>query len=227
MQPQQPHIVKTFDIEIRDLKDKVTQMAINCEEQIEIATQAFIEMDMALARKIIQADERINQLQREIEEDAVQFLAKRQPMAVDLRLPLSAIKIASELERIGDYTANVARRVIRLSQNPTSEQSDCIVNMATISKRMLHDAVNAFLELKLQKAIDVWKKDDEIDHHFTRLMEMLRIQMLEKTYSIEDCTQLIFMGRCLERIGDHITNIAENIYFTATGQTYISQFDEQ
>lgn len=226
MKSQQEHIVKSFDTEINDLKDKITQMAINCGEQIETVTQVFIEMDISLAEKVIKADERINQYQREIEENAVQFLAKRQPMAVDLRLPLSAIKIASELERIGDYTANIAKRVIKLTETPLPGQAEHIIKMANISRTMLHDAVSAFLGLKLQKAEDVWKKDDEIDLHFIGLMEMLRLQMLEKTHSIEDCTQLLFMGRCLERIGDHITNITENVYYTATGQTYISQFDD-
>jgi len=146
---------------------------------------------------------------------------------MDLRLPLSAIKIASELERIGDYTANVAKRVIKLSQKPVPEQAERIIKMADISRTMLHDAVNAFLKLDVQKAVVIWKKDDEIDNHFSRLVEMLRNQMQDQTHPIEDCTQMIFMGRCLERIGDHITNIAENIYYTATGQTYISQFNSQ
>ncbi len=220
----QAHIVKSFDTQIQDLKDKVAQMAKACETQIESATQVFSRMDISLAQDIITADERINQFQREIETEAVQFLVRRQPMAADLRLPLSAIKIASELERIGDYTANIARRVIKLSQKPGPEQAERIIKMADISRTMLHDAINAFLELEIQKAVEIWKKDDEIDNHFSRLMEMLRNQMQDQTHSIEDCTQMIFMGRCLERIGDHITNIAENIYYAATGQTYISQF---
>jgi phosphate transport system protein len=223
----QAHIVKSFDTQIQGLKDNVTQMAIACEAQIETATQVFIQMDISLAQEIIKADERINRFQREIEREAVQFLARRQPMAVDLRLPLSAIKIASELERIGDYTANIAKRVIKLSRKPVPEQAERIIKMADISRAMLHDAVNAFLELNIQKAVEIWKKDEEIDHHFSRLMEMLRNQMQDQTHPIEDCTQMIFMGRCLERIGDHITNIAENIYYAATGQTYISQFSDQ
>ncbi len=223
----QAHIVKSFDMEIQGLKDRITQMATACESQIEGVTQVFSQMDISLARDIIKADERINRFQREIEQEAVQFLARRQPMAMDLRLPLSAIKIASELERIGDYTANVAKRVIKLSQKPVPEQAERIIKMADISRTMLHDAVNAFLKLDVQKAVVIWKKDDEIDNHFSRLVEMLRNQMQDQTHPIEDCTQMIFMGRCLERIGDHITNIAENIYYTATGQTYISQFNSQ
>lgn len=223
----QAHIVKSFDMEIQGLKDRVTQMATACESQIESVTQAFTQIDIPLARDIIKADERINRFQREIEADAVQFLARRQPMAMDLRLPLSAIKIASELERIGDYTANTAKRIIQLSQKPLPEQAERIIKMAEISREMLHYAGTAFLKLDVEKAVEIWKKDDEIDNHFSRLVEMLRNQMQDQTHPIEDCTQMIFMGRCLERIGDHITNIAENIYYTATGQTYISQFSGQ
>ncbi|CCK81366.1 MULTISPECIES: phosphate signaling complex protein PhoU [Desulfobacula] len=222
----QEHIVKSFDKEIKSLRDKITLMAKSCEDQINGATQAFVHMDAELAQNIIKGDSHINRFQREIEDNAVRFLAKRHPLAVDLRQILSAMKIASELERIGDYTANIAKRIANLSEKPLSDASDLIMKMAQTCKIMLHDAIDAFLSLNIKQAVAVWQKDDEIDGYFSEMMTMLQEQMQYETTAINDCTQLIFMGRCFERIGDHITNIAENIYYVVTGQNYIDQLEE-
>lgn len=222
----QNHIVKAFDGEIDNLDKKIIALAKSCENQLAGATRALKNLDISLAKKIVKKDAKVNSLHREIEEDAVRFIAKRQPMAVDLRHLLSAMKISSELERIGDYAANVAKRVMHISSAPSPEAIALIIEMAEICDVMIRDAKDAFVLLDIKKAVAVWKMDDEVDSKFARLMSLVRRQMQADTRTVGDGTQLIFMGRCCERIGDHITNIAEDIYFISTGQNYVGQFEE-
>jgi len=222
----QNHIVKAFDGEIDNLDNKITTLAKRCGKQLAGATKALNNLDISLAKNVIKEDAQINSLQREIEDEVVKFIAKRQPMAVDLRHLLSVMKIASELERIGDYAANVAKRVLHLTSSSSSREAiDLILEMARTCQVMILDVKEAFSLLDTQKAVAVWQMDDEIDSKFARLMSLVRTQMQENKDAVGDGTQLIFMGRCCERIGDHITNIAENIYFISTGQNYIDQFE--
>lgn len=221
----QDHIVKSFDIEIAQLKEAITAMAKKCENQLEKAVQALEIMDHTLALKVVSADETINECQRNIEEKSVEFLARRQPLAVDLRQLLCVMKIASELERIGDYAANIAKRVTMLSKAPSKEIKQLIISMANTGRIMLHDATMAFLMLNVEKAVEVWNKDDEIDADYIKFMTLLKQKMQEKTDMVEDGTQLMYMGRGCERIGDHITNITEDIYYIISGKNFLGQFD--
>lgn len=215
----QSHIVRSFDTEIEGLKKKIIALAKNCEQQLSMAIDAFTAMDTDLAKTVVEQDGQINSLQRDIEEEAVRFLARRQPIAVDLRQLLSVMKIAGELERIADYAANFSKRVSRLKTSPSQEPSDLIIEMAKVCQLMIHDAMDAFLKLDVEKAKAVWHKDDDIDAMFAKMVTLVQQQMQE-TSEIEDGTGLIFMGRCCERIGDHITNMAEDIYFIKTGKNY-------
>ena len=214
------HIVKAFDSEIEGLKKKILLLAKNCEQQLSKSIDAFNAMDIDLAKAVVARDEEINRLQRDIEEEAVSFLARRQPIAVDLRHLLSVMKIAGELERIADYAANFSKRVSRLNSPASQEPSDLIIEMAKICQVMIHDAMEAFLTLDVEKAKLVWHTDDQIDTMFAKMVTLVQQQMQENTFGIQDGTGLIFMGRCCERIGDHITNMAENIYFIKTGKNY-------
>lgn len=223
----QGHIVKAFDAEVENLNKKIIAMAKSCEGQLSRATKAFSKLDTDLAEKVIKKDDHINRLQREIEDNSVQLLAKRQPMAADLRHLLSVMKIASELERIGDYAANVAKRVTKLTDISFKEPVDLIVEMANICSRMINDAIDAFLDFDIEKSVAIWHRDDEIDEKFAGMMILARQRMQDKKDDIEDCTQLIFMGKCCERIGDHITNIAEDIYYMATGENYVGMLEDQ
>ena len=189
------HIVKAFDEEIKGLNQRIADMAGLCEDQLARATDAFRNLDKELA------------------------------VAVDLRHLLSAMRIASKIERIADYAANIGRQVTELSQAPAREAADLIIDMAEICRTMLKDAVDAFLEMDTDKAEAVWKRDDEVDRKFARMMRFVRRQMQDEANAIADGTQLIFIGRFCERIGDHITNISEDIYYTKTGQSYIGSFD--
>lgn len=221
----QDHIVKSVDIEIAQLKEAITAMAKKCENQLEKAVQALEIMDHTLALKVVSADETINECQRNIEEKSIAFLARRQPMAVDLRQLLCVMKIASELERIGDYAANIAKRVTLLSKMPPKESKQLIISMANTGRIMLHDSIMSFLMLDVEQAVEVWNKDDEIDADYIKCMTLLKKQMQEKTDMVEDGTQLMHMGRSCERIGDHVTNITEDIYYIISGKKFLGQFD--
>ncbi|MFH2093918.1 MAG: phosphate signaling complex protein PhoU [Pseudomonadota bacterium] len=221
----QSHIVKAFDAEIKILNQTITTMAKTCEEQLGLAIQAFNTLDISLAEQIIKDDRHINQFQRDIEENCVRILARRQPVAEDLRYILSAMKMAAELERIGDYAGNMAKRVTYLSKSPSTEVVALICEMANLCQKMLTDVMDSFQSLDIEKAIAVWHQDNEIDKKFARTMTLVRKQMQDDAAAVDDATQLIFIGRCCERIGDHITNMAEDIYYIATGKNYIDRFE--
>ncbi len=223
----QEHIVKSFDAQIDALNRKIEETAKACESQLSSAAQAFEYVDKDLAKSIVKKDDNINRLQREIEDACVRLLALRQPMAADLRYLLSCMKIASELERIGDYAANISKRVTELSETPSKEPSDLILEMIQLCNRMLKNSMDAFFNADAQNAVKVWHKDDEIDRKFARMMTCVRSQMQDEKDLLDNSTQLIFVGRCCERIGDHITNIAEDIYFMVTGRNYMDIFEDQ
>jgi len=200
-------------------------MARACENQLSEAISSLESLNSELACEVIEKDKIINAFHREIEGTIVDILAKRQPVAVDLRHLLSAIKISTELERIGDYAANIAKRVTRLSNDLFRDPMDLIIEMATICQEMLIRAIEAFLSLDTKKASDVWDRDQDVDRKFARMMTQIRVKMQEKSEAIDNMTQLIFIGRCCERIGDHITNIAEDIIYIATGQNHIDSVE--
>ncbi|MFH2059824.1 MAG: phosphate signaling complex protein PhoU [Pseudomonadota bacterium] len=221
----QSHIVKAFDAEINTLNQTITTMAKTCEEQLRLAALAFNTLDMSLAEQIIKDDRYINRFEREIEENCVRILARRQPLAEDLRYILAAMKMAAELERIGDYAGNIAKRVTHISKSPSQEVVSLICEMANLCRKMLTDVMDSFHALDIEKAIAVWHQDNEIDKKFARTMTLVRKQMLDDAAAVDDATQLIFIGRCCERIGDHITNMAEDIYYIATGKNYMDRFE--
>ncbi len=200
-------------------------MARACENQLSEAISSLESLNSELACEVIEKDKIINAFHREIEGSIVDILAKRQPVAVDLRHLLAAIKISTELERIGDYAANIAKRVTRLSNDLFRDPMELIIEMATICQEMLIRAIEAFLSLDTKKASDVWDRDQDVDRKFARMMTQIRVKMQEKSEAIDNMTQLIFIGRCCERIGDHITNIAEDIIYIATGQNHIDSVE--
>ena len=221
------HIVKSFDQEIAGLNSRISEMGNACQAQIEKAIQSLNTMDLELARRVIREDASLNRLCAGLEDAAVKLLARRQPMAVDLRYLLSALRVGAELERIGDYAASIAKRVLELNNNSQEEVVELISQIAQICRDMLRDAIESFVELDVKRGMDVWHRDNDVDRKFARMMTLLRKKMQEHTETIEDCTQLIFMGRCLERIGDHITNISEDIFYIETGENYITAVDKQ
>lgn len=220
----QNHIVKSFDEEIEHLKSEIITMAKACSSQLEKSVIALHRMDKDLAAKVVKDDRKINDFQREIEDNAVRYLAKRQPMAIDLRYLLSAMKISYELERVGDNAENIAAAVRSMAETISSEAIDSIVDMAGICKIMLHDLIDAFSELDTDKSIAVWKRDTDINARFLQVKSLV-VQEAQANGGcfLHDGYQLIHMARCCERVGDHLKNIAEDIHYIATGDPDIRQ----
>jgi phosphate transport system protein len=214
------HIVKAFGQELERLKSKVLEMAGECEGQLAKAAYAVKERDRELAQDIIEGDTRINGLQSEVDELAIRMLALRQPLALDLRNIVAAQKIAADFERIADYAANIAKHVIDLDTDSLHKPTASIVEMTTIALHMVRDVVEAYDELNVDRAIEIWHRDEEIDRIYFALLTQLRTVMIEDPKYVTASTKLLFMGRCCERIGDHITNVAESVHFIVSGKMH-------
>lgn len=223
------HIVKAYDAELTQLNSEISAMGSACEWQLAKALKSLETKDTRLAEEVIKEDANLNSLYLRLEDDAVKLLAKRTPLAGDLRYLLSVMRAGSTLERVGDYAANIARRVIELSKTDLflEQPADLIQTIGKLCRKMINDIVQAFLTNDVKAAIDIWNRDDEVDRKFARLMTDLRGRMQQDTSVVDCCTAMIFIGRCLERIGDHITNIAEGIYYVETGETYIGNLESQ
>ncbi len=211
------HIIKSYDEELRRLDNAITQMGGLAETQLASAIEAVVKRDSRLAADVVEADTRIDQLEHEIEGMAVRLLALRQPMAVDLRQILSALKTASDLERIADYATNVAKRSIVLNQTPPVKPAFSMPRMGRIAQGMIKDVLDAYVERDADKALLVWARDEELDEMYTSLFRELLTYMIEEARNITPCTHLLFMAKNIERIGDHATNIAETLYFMVHG----------
>ncbi len=214
------HIVKSYDEELALLKAKMTTMAKTVEAQLNKAVQALGGRDVFLARTIVRDDEKVNELQRELETQTVKLLALRQPMARDLRAVIAGLKTASDLERIGDYAANIALHVRDLSNVSLERPLGLLIRMGETATGMLQDVVEAYQKMDVRKAIEVWHRDDEIDGIYADLLRELRDCMTRDAQNVKVYTGLIFVARCCERIGDHVTNVAENVYFVEEGEPY-------
>jgi phosphate transport system protein len=214
------HTVKVFTQELELLKAKVFEMAKECEGQLAKAVHSLVERDMMLAGDIIEGDSKINSLQSEVDELVIRILALRQPMAMDLRNIIAAQKMAADFERIADYTANFAKHLINLENISLEKPIRSMVKMASSALKMLRDVLVAYQELDVEKAVEIWHRDKEIDKVYFSLLTQLRTTMIEDSTRVTPSTTLLLMGRCCERIGDHITNVAENVEYIVSGEMY-------
>src|SRR5262245_46233163 len=212
------HIVKSYDEHITLLTRKILEMGGLVERQIARAVQSLVDRDVEHANRVIEQDDQIDLMEEEIDQFAIRLLATRQPMAGDLRLIAMAMKISNELERMGDYATNIAKRCERLAKEPPVKPLYTIPRMAQISQSMVKDVLDAYVERDTDKAIAVWRRDDEVDDLFTSLFRELLTYMMEDARNISQCIDLIFVAKNLERIGDHATNIAEKIHYIIHGQ---------
>jgi phosphate transport system protein len=219
----QEHIIKSYDQELRRLDSAITQMGGMAESQLAGAIDAVTRRDAELAARIIEGDHAVDELEREVESLVVRLLALRQPMARDLRQILAGLKIASDLERIGDYAANVAKRSIALAQAPSVRPVYALPRMGRLGQVMIKDILDAYVERDADKAIAVWLRDEELDEMYTSLFRELLTYMIEDPRNITACAHLLFMAKNLERIGDHTTNIAETICYLVTGETLTTE----
>ncbi|HEX5326002.1 MAG TPA: phosphate signaling complex protein PhoU, partial [Acetobacteraceae bacterium] len=189
------------------------------ETQVALAGAAVIERDAAAATRAVEADPRVDALEREVEQFVIRMLALRQPVAGDLRLVVAALKMTGDLERIGDYAANVAKRSIVLGQYTQPYSLAGLAHMTRLVQENLKLTVDAIGENDADKAMQVWRSDLMIDDLYTVIFRELITYMMEDARNITPCTHLLFIAKNLERIGDHATNIAETIYYAAKGES--------
>ncbi len=211
------HIVKSFDDELEKLDEIIVRMGGLAEAQLASAVQALSRRDADLAERVIRNDDAIDELESQLDVTAVNLLALRQPMANDLRRVVSALKIASDIERIGDYAKNVAKRVRVLCQIPPVRPAFAIPRMAGLAQSIIKDTLDAYVAQDAQKAIEVWTRDEEVDEMYNSLFRELLTYMMEDPRHITPCTHLLFIAKNIERIGDHATNVAETIHYRVTG----------
>jgi phosphate transport system protein len=211
------HIVRSFALELERLSNLITQMGGVAEAQIASAVKAVAKRDIDLASHVMQNDSRLDEYEREIDAEAVRLLALRQPMARDLREIVAALKIAADIERIGDYAANIAKRSLALAQVPMVRPVAAIPRMGHLVEIIVKEVLDAYIERDVEKAIAAWQRDEELDDLYTSLFREVLTYMMEDPRNITPCTHLLFMAKNLERIGDHATNIAENIHFLVVG----------
>jgi phosphate transport system protein len=213
------HIVKSYDQELKHLQRLIARMGGLAEQQLAQAIEAVEERDSALAARIIAADRQVDDLEAEVDAHVVNLLARRQPMAVDLREIVAALKIGTFLERIADYAKNVAKRTIELAQAPAVQPAYSVPRLGRYALGMLKDVLDAYNGKDAEKAREVWSRDGELDDLYNSLFRELLTYMMEDPRSIGVCTHLLFIAKNLERIGDHATNVAENVHFQVTGRT--------
>jgi phosphate transport system protein len=218
------HIVKSFDIELRDLRNLVVEMGGYAEKSVADSIDALLKRDVALAQRVIAVDSTIDALQRTIEETAIIVIARRQPLALDLRELVSAIRVANDLERIGDLGKNIAKRVVALDgqMQPTKVFSG-FGTMADLVLEQLKQVLDAYSQADAEEALEVWKSDGEVDALYNSLFRELLTYMMEDPRNIGFCTHLLFCAKNIERIGDHATNIAETVHYLTTGGSPVGE----
>ena len=212
------HIVKSFDQELKELGLMVMEMATMAADHVAQSTEALKLRDVSLAERVRNSDKAIDALQARIEERVVTMIAKRQPLAVDLRETIATMKIATDLERIGDLAKSNAKRVMIIAE--LVQPAGVGGNIALLGhqvQRQLAAVIAAYGARDKDLAREVWERDGDIDSLHTALFRELLTYMMEDPRNITYCTHLLFCAKNLERIGDHATNIAENIHYVVTG----------
>ncbi|HXT79769.1 MAG TPA: phosphate signaling complex protein PhoU [Acetobacteraceae bacterium] len=212
------HFVKSYDQELKRLRNMMIEMGGIVENQMKLASDAILQRDAAAAARTVEEDPKVDALERDIEQFVIRLLALRQPMAVDLRHIVAALKITGDLERIGDYAANVAKRSIVLAQFSLPYSLSGLAHMAQLVQEQLKLIIDALGASDPDKAVEVWRSDLVVDDIYNALFRELITYMMEDPRNITPCTHLLFIAKNLERIGDHATNIAETIYYAVKGE---------
>src|SRR4249919_1977536 len=211
------HTVRAFTEQLERLSASIAQMGGLAEAQFAAAVDAIARRDTVMAENAVGGDSRIDALQIDVEDRAMKLLALRQPMAVDLRETLAAIKIASELERIGDLAKNIAKRAIVLNREPPIRLTQSLARMGRQALAQLKQVLDAFSDRDAAAAEAVWRQDGEIDETYNSLFRELLTYMMEDPRTIGLSTHLLFVAKNIERTGDHATNIAEVVYYMVSG----------
>jgi phosphate transport system protein len=213
------HVVKSYDQELKRLRDLMTEMGGIVENQLALAAEAVVDRDAAAATRAVEQDPKVDALERQVEQFVIRLLALRQPMAGDLRQIVAALKITGDLERIGDYAANVAKRSIVLDQFTLPYSLAGLAHMVRMVQENLKLTIDSIGEGDAEKAVEVWRSDQVIDDIYNGIFRELITYMMEDPRNITPCTHLLFIAKNLERIGDHATNVAETVYYAVKGET--------
>jgi phosphate transport system protein len=211
------HTVKAFDEELDQLRATICEMGGLAEAAIRESMEALVRRDSEAAKGVIERDRKIDALEAEVERRAVQIIALRAPMADDLRDVVAALKIAGVVERIGDYAKNIAKRVHSVEDSKIRPIS-LLPEMARIAGEMVQNVLDAFAARDAEKAALVCDRDAAVDDFYNSIFRALLTHMMENPHNITPATHLLFVAKNLERIGDHATNVAEMVYFAATGE---------
>ena len=222
--PRIDHTAKAFDTDLQEITRKVAEMGGLAERQIADATRALVERDTDLAERVITTDPIIDAMQHEIEEKAVLTIARRQPMAVDLREIVGAMRVCNDLERIGDHAKHIGKRgvAVELDLHP-QKLIRGIEHMSSLVLALLKQVLDAYASHDLAAALAVWNGDEEVDALCTSLFRELLTYMMEDPRNITFCMHLMFCAKDMERIGDHATNIAETVYYMIEGRPIADQ----
>jgi len=212
------HTIKAFDEDLDRLRALISQMGGLAEHAIRESMRCLVQRDLEGAEKIVENDKKLDALEIETEKRAVRLIALRAPMAGDLRDVVAAMKISSVVERIGDYAKNIAKRVPLLDKVHNIEPVSLMPEMARIATEMVHDVLNAFVERDAEAAVRVVERDRAVDDFYNSIFRTLLTFMMENPNNIGQSTHLLFIAKNVERVGDHATNIAEMVYYAATGQ---------
>ena len=214
------HTVRAFDKELEALGRRIAEMGGIAEKMVSDATDALAHLDGDLARAVVAADPRLDAIQRDVEELAILTIARRQPLAVDLREIVGAIRVAGDLERVGDLAKNISKRAIKIGAEPHIARATIgLRHMQELCSQQLKDVLDAYASRDVEKARAVWERDVELDALDDSVFRDLLTFMMEDARSISFCTHLLFCAKNFERIGDHATNIAETVHYIVTGQT--------
>ncbi|RRI06406.1 phosphate signaling complex protein PhoU [Mesorhizobium tamadayense] len=215
---QSVHIVSAYDEELKFLTKRIAAMGGHAERMVEQAVAALVNADPGLAQKVIQDDIVLDEAQREIDDKAIIIIARRQPMATDLREIVGAIRISADIERVGDLGKNIAKRVAAVidGRQPSSLFRG-LEALANLALTQLKEVLDVYASRSVEKIGFVRDRDDQIDAMYTSLFRELLTYMMEDPRNITPCTHLLFCAKNIERIGDHATNIAETIYYIVTG----------
>ena len=218
MEQPHGHTLKAFDQDLADLRGLISDMGLFAEAAIEEAMRCLVDGDNEAAQQLVEADVQLDELEAEAERRVLELIALRAPLADDLRDAIASLKIAGVVERIGDYAKNIARRVRRLPKKHDIEPLSLLPEMAKMASAMVHDVLTAFAERDPELARSVCRRDDALDDFYESIFRALLTYMMENPQNIGPSTTLLFVAKNLERIGDHATNIAEMVYFAATGE---------
>jgi phosphate transport system protein len=213
------HTVKAYDKELDALERSIAEMGGIAEKMVIDAMDALANSDSALAQRVIACDERLDTLQREIEESAILTIARRQPMAVDLREIIGAIRVAGDLERVGDLAKNIAKRSLKIGEEVRSPREVVgLKHMNDVATELLKDVLDAYAQRDNDRALAVWERDVELDALEDSVFRDLLTHMMEDPRNISYCAHLLFCSKNIERVGDHATNLAETVHYLVTGR---------